>query len=74
MAAIEEDDRWQMLRVGLNADVPLVDRIRLNLEGAWLPYIWFSGTDNHLLRLDLPIPIRENGRGSGYQLEAILSY
>ncbi len=74
VAAIVEDDTWQALRVGLNADVPLIDRFRLNLEGAWLPYVWFSGTDNHLLRPDLPIPIREDGHGWGYQLEAILSY
>ena len=32
VAAIVEDDTWQALRVGLNADVPLVDRWRLNLE------------------------------------------
>ena len=42
------------LRVGLNADLPLADRWRLNVEGAFLPYVWFTGTDNHLLRPDLP--------------------
>jgi hypothetical protein len=74
VAAIVEDDTWQALRIGLNADVPLADRWRLNLEGAFLPYVWFSGSDNHLLRPDLPFPILEDGHGWGYQLEALVSY
>lgn len=74
VAVLVEDDNWQAVRLGLNVDIPLVDRFRLNVEGAWLPYVWFSGTDNHLLRPDLPEPIGEDGRGWGYQLETILSY
>ena len=74
VAVIVEDDTWQAVRVGLNADVPLLDRWRLDVEGAWLPYVWMSGTDNHLLRPDLPLPIRQDGHGWGYQLEALLSY
>ncbi len=74
VAVLVEDDTWQALRVGLNADIPLVNGFRLNVEGAYLPYVWFSGTDNHLLRPDLPFPIPEDGHGWGYQLEAILSY
>jgi len=74
VAGIVEDDTWQALRVGLNADVPLIDRFRLNLEAAWLPYAWLSGTDNHLLRPDLPFPFRQDGLGWGYQFEAVLSY
>lgn len=74
VAAIVEDDTWQALRVGLNADIPLADRWRLDVEGAFLPYVWFSGTDNHLLRPDLPLPIFETGHGWGYQLEALLTY
>ena len=74
VAMIVEDNTWQALRLGLNADIPLVDRLRLNLEGAWLPYVWLSGTDNHLLRRDLPVPTPEDGHGWGYQLEALLSY
>jgi len=52
----------------------LAERWRLNLEGAYLPYVWFSGSDNHLLRPDLPLPIVEDGHSWGYQLEALLSY
>jgi hypothetical protein len=74
VAVIVEDDTWQGLRLGLNADFPIFDRLRLNLDAAWLPYVWFSGTDNHLLRLDLPSPTRQDGHGYGYQFEALLSY
>jgi hypothetical protein len=74
VAVIVQDNTWQAVRVGLNTDFPVVDRLRLNLEAAWLPYVWLSGTDNHLLRPDLPAPIREDGHGWGYQLEALLSY
>ncbi|HZP70576.1 MAG TPA: hypothetical protein VFB29_11595 [Pseudolabrys sp.] len=74
VAVIVEDDTWQALRLGLNADLPLFDRWRLNLEAAYLPYVWFSGTDSHLLRPDLPVPVVEDGHRRGYQLEAMLSY
>ena len=74
VAVIVEDDTWQAVRLGLNADLPLFDRLRINLEAACLPYVWFSGTDNHLLRPDLPFPILQDGHGWGYQLEALLSY
>lgn len=74
VAVIVEDDTWQGVRLGLNADLPLADRWRLNLEAAYLPYVWFSGSDNHLLRPDLPFPIFEDGHSWGYQLEALLSY
>jgi hypothetical protein len=74
VAVIVQDAGWQALRLGLNADLPLFAGWRINLEGAYLPYAWYNGTDNHLLRPDLPLPIREDGTGWGYQLEALLSY
>lgn len=74
VAGIVEDDNWHSLRVGLAADIPVVDKLRLNLEGAYLPYVWLTGSDNHLLRPDLGGPIPEDGHGWGYQLEATLTY
>jgi hypothetical protein len=74
VAVIVEDDTWQALRIGLNADFPIYDKLRINFDAAWLPYTWLNGTDNHLLRPDLPTPIPEHGVGNGYQLEALLSY
>ena len=74
VAVIVETDTWQALRLGLAADLPLFSGFRLNIEGAYLPYVWFNGEDNHLLRPDLPYPIPEDGHGWGYQFEAVLTY
>ena len=73
VAAIVEDDNWHAVRVGLAADIPVIEKLRLNIEGAYLPYVWLTGTDNHLLRPDLN-PFSEDGNGWGYQLEATLTY
>ncbi len=71
LRAIEEDDVWQALRLGGVADVPLAPRLMLSAEAAYLPYVHFTGTDNHLLR---KIVSPEQGDGVGMQLEAMLSY
>jgi opacity protein-like surface antigen len=68
---ITEDDTWRSLRVGLNGEIMLLDGLRLSGDVAYLPYVKFDGTDNHVLR-NLVSP--EWGRGRGVQLEAILSY
>jgi len=73
VAAIVEDDNWHAVRVGLAADIPVIEKLRLNIEGAYLPYVWLTGTDNHLLRPDLN-PFSEAGNGWGYQFEATLTY
>jgi hypothetical protein len=74
VGAIVEDDNWHAVRLGLAADIPVVDKLRLNVEGAYLPFVWLVGTDNHLLRPDLNGPIPEDGNGWGYQFEATLTY
>ena len=72
---ITEDDKWYSLRVGVNGVVTLADRLKLTADAAYLPYVAFRGTDNHLLRVEEPSTISpESGAGQGVQLEAILSY
>jgi opacity protein-like surface antigen len=72
---ITEDDKWYSLRVGLNGVVTLADRVKLTADAAYLPYVAFRGTDNHLQRTDVSDTISpETGTGQGVQLEAILSY
>ena len=72
---ITEDDKWYSLRVGVNGVVTLADRLKLTADAAYLPYVAFRGTDNHLLRTDVPNTISpESGAGQGVQIEAILSY
>jgi opacity protein-like surface antigen len=72
---ITEHDKWYSLRVGVNGIVTLADRLKLTAEAAYLPYVAFRGTDNHLLRTDVSNTISpESGSGQGVQFEAILSY
>ena len=68
---ITEKDTWQALRLGSSIEVMLMPRLKLTAEAAWLPYVSFSGTDNHVLRT-LVSP--ETGTGVGAQVEASLSY
>lgn len=68
---ITEYDTWQALRLGLAADFALTSRVSLSAEAAYLPYVNFSGTDDHVLRALLS---PEDGNGIGVQLEAMLSY
>jgi opacity protein-like surface antigen/outer membrane protease len=76
---ITENERWQALRVGLNGELAFLERFRVNLDGAWLPYAWMQGTDTHWLRIqnladNFTGPIPEDGHGSGMQFEGVLSY
>lgn len=67
-------DNWNAVRLGLAGDVMLTDRIKLAVDAAWLPYANVGGSvDNHWLRAGVN-PLPDQGHGSGYQLEAVLSY
>ena len=68
---ITENDTWQAVRVGAAVDVALAPRLSLTGDAAYLPYVTFKGTDDHILR-NLVSP--EDGEGIGVQLEATLSY
>jgi opacity protein-like surface antigen len=72
--AITEDDTWHSLRVGLNGVVMLNDRLKLTGDAAYLPYVRFSGVDDHVLRNAYDTRSPESGEGRGVQLETILSY
>ena len=75
---ITQDNNWYGARIGVDAAYEF-DRFRLSVDAAWLPYVWLSGTDSHWLRMnnipgDFTGPVPEDGRGWGYQLDAVLSY
>ena len=59
---ITEDDTWQSLRVGVNGQVMITDQFKLGADVAYLPYVKFNGTDDHVLRA-LVSP--EVGHGEG---------
>lgn len=69
--AITEDDTWQSLRIGFNGQMAIADRLKLEADIAYLPYVNFGGVDNHVLR-SLISP--ESGTGRGVQIEGVLSY
>ncbi len=73
---IDENDRWQSLRVGLSGEAMVFDRVNLSGDVAYLPYVSFNGVDQHFF-LDTGTLASYNpewGHGQGVQLEAIASY
>jgi opacity protein-like surface antigen/outer membrane protease len=72
---ISENDTWNAVRTGVNGEVMLIPRTKLSVDVAYLPYVQFNGTDIHWQRTDVPNQTSpETGRGTGIQLDAILSY
>ena len=76
---ISQNNHWQSLRLGVDGSVNIGDRFKLSGEAVWLPYVFLNGTDSHWLRIgtavgDFTGPIPEDGRGMGYQFEALLTY
>jgi opacity protein-like surface antigen len=72
---ITENDTWHSMRLGVNGEVKLMDRLTLTADAAYLPLVSFTGKDNHLLRTDVSDTVSpESGNGKGVQLEAILAY
>jgi len=59
------------MRLGMVADLALAPRLKFTGEAAYLPFVSFKGSDDHVLR-NLYSP--ELGDGLGVQLEGILSY
>ncbi len=72
MKTLGESMQWNALRVGVIGEARF-DRVRLSLEGAYLPVVSLSGVDRHWLRPDIN-PGPEGGRGDGYFLEGIIAY
>lgn len=70
---LSETETWRGAAVGLNTQVNLTDRVRLEVDAGVLPYVTRSGFDNHWFRPDIN-PQMEVGHGWGTQFEAILSY
>jgi opacity protein-like surface antigen len=66
-----ENDKWQSVRVGGNAEVMLTDRLKLSADVAFVPYTKFTGQDFHPLR---PFVADETGKGIGTQAELFLNY
>jgi outer membrane protease len=78
---ITQVNNWHSVRVGVDAAVE-IDRLKLSLDAAFVPYAHLSGADAHWLRIDPTAtllgaftgPVPEDGHGWGYQLDGFLSY
>ena len=68
---ITEKDTWQAVRLGSGVDFFVLPRVKVGADAAYLPYVWFDGTDNHVLRT-LVSP--EDGHGQGVQVDLMVSY
>jgi len=68
---ITETDTWQSLRLGIAGDVWVTPRWRVSADIAWLPYVSFTGMDNHWRQ---SLVAQERGTGRGAQMEAMVSY
>ncbi|MGU3492905.1 outer membrane protein [Xanthobacteraceae bacterium A53D] len=70
---LSETELWQGVALGLNTRLALSDRLRLEIDAAYLPYVQRTSYDNHWFRSDIN-PQVERGQGWGTQLEAMLTY
>jgi len=69
-----ENERWNSMRLGLNGEYMITDRLKIMGDIAWLPVSNLTAYDNHWLRADIN-PMKEIGNSNkNYQLEAVLSY
>ncbi|WP_198018874.1 outer membrane beta-barrel protein [Azorhizobium doebereinerae] len=71
--ALSETELWQGVALGLNSRMALSDRLRLEVDAAYLPYALRASSDNHWFRADIN-PQTERGHGWGTQMEAVLTY
>ena len=71
-SGIVQDDHFNSLRVGLNAQIQLGSKLKLATEAAYLPRVHSSGTDYHNARM--LVGPESASSGDGVMLEAILNY
>ena len=69
---LTENDHFNSLRVGLSSVAMLTDRLRLTADAAYLPWVDYSGLDDHLARQLLGPDAADSG--NGVMLEAVLDY
>ena len=69
---LTQEDGYTSLRLGVSERLMLTDRLRLTAEAAYLPWISYSGVDDHnFCQLLLP---EKSSNGDGVMLEGDLDY
>ena len=69
---LSQDDSFNSLRVGLSAEYMLTDKLKFVGDAAYLPWVGFSGIDNHNARA--LVTAQSSNDADGAMLEALLSY
>jgi opacity protein-like surface antigen len=72
LLGLTDYNHFNSFRVGLSSQFMLTDKLRLTADAAYLPWVNFTGLDDHLLR-QLLLPEASN-EGNGVMLEATLDY
>lgn len=75
-AIIDQEARWQSMRLGAAGEFYLVPGLKVSAEAAYLPYVHVTGRDHHYFG-NTPAIASINpltGYGTGAQIEAMLSY
>ena len=73
LALVSQTQSWRGVAVGLNTKTRLSERIRLEVDAAYIPYANYAAVDNHWAR-SIINPFLDPGHGWGTQFETILSY
>ena len=74
---ITDNNSWKGVRLGVSGAVTLPQGLTVSGNAAWLPYVEFSGTNDHWLRMpgDFASGIPENGSGStSFEVEGRVDY
>jgi opacity protein-like surface antigen len=71
--ALTETETWRGAAIGINTQMALSSRWKLEVDAAYLPYVDRAGVDNHWARANIN-PGPETGNGWGTQVEAVLTY
>jgi opacity protein-like surface antigen len=70
---LSDTETWRAVALGGNMQVPLSEKLRLEVDGAYLPYASHAGFDNQWQNSKIN-PLPEPGHGWGTQFESVLSY
>ena len=72
--ALSENEKWNVVRLGLAGNFMATQRLRVSGEIAWLPYAHLNSIDKHWLRPDIN-PMEQHWSSSrSFQVEASLAY
>jgi outer membrane protease len=73
---LTQEYKWHSLRLGVAGEISPLPNLKLSAEAAWLPRVTVDGNDWHWLRIgtDFSGPTPETGRGTGLQVEGLVSY